>query len=271
MKRLVKIAVMLMTGIIIICSSKVNAASSDSYKVGISVDKNTILQGDNIEVVISLQDLNITTGDKGLGAYQATLEYDKSIFEYVGIKGLNSWDTPIYNDGTFATTTSTGEVIKEAEEVVKITLKVKTNLTQGETTIKLTNITASTGTNTVATANVSKTIKVGQGQNNNQNNTGNNNGNNGENNNGNNQNIKTDTTSNKGTSQSLNKEASTGTSKSTGTSTSAKSNKSNAAKDTTVPNKILPKTGKNHIIGISIIAIILLVILGNIVIFVRKK
>lgn len=265
MKRLVKIATMLMIGIIIIFSSKVNATSSDSYKAGISVNKSTIVQGDDIEVVMSLKDLNVTTGDKGLGAYQATLEYDKSIFEYVGIKGLNSWDTPIYNDGTFATTTSTGEAIKKAEEVAKITLKAKTNLTQGETTIKLTNITASTGTNTVATANVSKTIKVGQGQNNNQNNTENNNGSN----NGSSQNTKTDTTNNKGTSQSSNKETSTGTSKSTGTS--AKNNKSNATKDTTAQNKILPKTGKSHIIGISMIATILLIILGNIVVYVRKK
>lgn len=263
MKKSVKIAVMLIIGIMIICSSKVNAASSDSYKAGISVNKTTIAQGDNIEVVISLKDLNITTGDKGLGAYQATLEYDKSIFEYVGIKGLNSWDTPIYNDGTFATTTSTGEAIKKAEEVAKITLKAKTNLTQGETTIKLTNITASTGTNTVATANVSKTITVQQTQ------TGSTNGEN-------NSTGKNDGNSN-GTSVGTTSKStgtSTGTtSKSTDTSTSssAKSNKSNATKDTTAQNKILPKTGKSHIIGISIIATILLIILGNIVVFVRKK
>lgn len=235
MRKTIKIITILILGIMLIYSNNVYAAS-DSYNVGLDINKSTILQGETLEIVVSLKDLNITTGDKGLGAYQGTLEYDSTIFEYVGIKGLNSWDTPIYNNGTFATTTSTGEVIKKSEEVAKITLKAKTNLTQGETTISVKNITASTGTSTVSTGNISKKIVVQGTQ------KGNTSG----------QNVSnTNTTS----------------------SSSTKSNSSNATKDKTTTKKIIPKTGINNIIVVTIIATmgVLVITLTGLIVYIRKS
>lgn len=135
-------------------------AATNSYSMGIETNKNTIQEGENLEISLSLKDIKIETGDKGLGAYQATIEYDTEIFEYISIEGLNSWETPIYNNGTFATTTKTGEVIKEDEYVARITLKVKKNITQKSTTIKIKNITATTGAETIETKNISKTIEI---------------------------------------------------------------------------------------------------------------
>ncbi len=154
-KKVVKTILMI---VMLLLFTTVVEAAEDSYSMGISANKSTIQAGEKVEVTLSLKDIKISTGDKGIGAYQATIEYDKDIFEYESIKGLNSWDTPIYNNGTFATTTSTGEVIKNKEDVVKITLKAKESIRKESTTIKVKNITASTGTNTVSTGSVSKNI-----------------------------------------------------------------------------------------------------------------
>lgn len=230
MKRITKTLIMLIITVLVLGISQVRAADEDSYKMGISVSTNSIKEGEKINITISLKDLKITSGDKGLGAYQATLEYDTNMFEYVSIKGLNSWDTPIYNNGTFATTTSTGEVIKKAEEVAQITLKAKNSLTSGKTTIKLKNITASTGTKTVSASNASKTITVeGTKQ------SGTN-------------------TQQDGTSSSSNGKSSTNKNGTTS------SKKATSTKDSTTSRKVLPKTGIGSMILIYVFVPILLVV-----------
>lgn len=160
MKRrmLKKILVILITLILMLIATNMEVkAVTDSYNIGIITNKSTIEKGDSLEITLSLNDINVADG---LGAYQATLEYDKNIFEYVSIEGLNSWDTPIYNNGTFVTTTKTGENIKSGEYVAKITLKVKDNISGENTTIKIVNITASTGTETISAKDVSKNISI---------------------------------------------------------------------------------------------------------------
>lgn len=220
--KIVKIFLMLIAFIVTIAN--VTMANSNNYNMGIKTNKDTIKEGETLEITLSLKDINITTGDKGLGAYQANIEFNTNIFEYVSIKGLNSWDTPVYNDGGFSTTTSTGEVIKSDEDVAVITLKAKTNLSNGNTTIKINNISASTGKDTVTTSDVTKTITVsGKSTNGTSNNTTNNN---------------TQTASNKN-------------------QTNKTTNTINSKNDKTTTTKTMPKTGETNIMLYIIIAIVM--------------
>lgn len=249
-----KIVVTLMILLLMLITTNINVkAATDSYNMGIITNKSTIEEGDSLEITLSLKDINVTTGDKGIGAYQATLEYDKNIFEYVSIEGLNSWDTPIYNNGTFATTTKTGEVIKDNEYVAKITLKVKSNISVENTTIKVVNITASAGAETISTKDISKKISIKVKNSNNTENTT--------------TNSKNEVTEKENSANKTQDKTSNAT---TGVSTT-NSNTSKSTNDTTTANKIIPKTGVSEIIFYGVIGIAILSIITGIIVYKNKK
>ncbi len=111
------------------------------FDIKLISDSEKILK-DQSEVVLylSLQDY---TKDGILG-YEASIEYDNTVFESIVMEGLNGWDTPDYDETThkFVSTTKTA---KANTNIAKITMKVKKNATEKQTEIKIKNLIISDG------------------------------------------------------------------------------------------------------------------------------
>lgn len=145
--------------ILLILTTNVYAVN-DSFKTTLSVDNSQAKRGESIKVTIALKDIAIESGEKGIGAYTAKLDFDSSVLEYVSTNGTDKWEAPIYQETRIAGNTIDGEVIKTAQNIATITFKVKENAKLGETTIKLTNFSGSTAGSDVVANDSSVKITV---------------------------------------------------------------------------------------------------------------
>ena len=62
--------------IIVLCNVKVNAATGDSYVIKLNAHKTTLKSGETITISLDVSDINIQSGDKGIGAYEGTIWFD---------------------------------------------------------------------------------------------------------------------------------------------------------------------------------------------------
>ena len=161
-------------------------ATNDSFHTTLKIDKSQAKREDTVTITIGLKDINIESGEKGIGAYTASVKFDPAIFEYVSTNGTDKWEAPFYQNGLIAGNTKDGEVVNTTQNIGTITFKVKKDAKLGETAIELTNFSGSTAVTDVATSNGSIKVTIvdnNSGNNNSGNNSGENN-NNGNNNGG---------------------------------------------------------------------------------------
>jgi len=107
---------------------------------------NELKKGQEVEVTFKLDNLNDVK--KGINAYKATLQYDDEIFEQVVQKDFscqNNWEGLEYNTVSREFVAFRKVGIKQAQDVVKIKLKVKENVEATKTEIKLHNVIVSEG------------------------------------------------------------------------------------------------------------------------------
>lgn len=154
------IIILLMIISIISISIKVSAATGDSYDIGLSADKTTLKAGETVTISLKVSNINIQSGDKGIGAYEGTLVYDTNVFENLKLSSNEDWDRPVENQGKITSVKSDGKCTNEAQELAKITLKVKANVKVGETKIQITNFSASNAVENIPTKDTSVTVKI---------------------------------------------------------------------------------------------------------------
>ena len=156
-----KIALSLLIIIISVGLSIISyATEEDTYKVNLIADREIVNTDETIEVILSLDEINIKSGEQGIGAYQCKIEYDKEVFEFVKMESAKGWDSPMENQGVVASVRSDGKTSSEKQEIAKIVLKTKNNAKAGETQIKVSSFEASNGLNNIKTEDVSVTINV---------------------------------------------------------------------------------------------------------------
>ncbi len=132
----------ILTLIMLLFTTNVYAAN-DSFKTALSVNNSSVKRGENVTITISLNDISIESGEKGIGAYTASLEFNSSVFEYVKTEGTDKWEAPVYQEKRIVGNTVDGEVVNTNQSIGTITFKVKEDATLGETTVKLTNFSGS--------------------------------------------------------------------------------------------------------------------------------
>ena len=186
---------------------------ASTYMVKITAkDSTQITSGDVVTFVVKISNID---KEHGVGAISGKLEYNQSVFETItndNIVSGEGWGSISFNDtetssayGYFVTERSSGDIITTDNELMTITAKVKSNATLGNTTIKVTNLSASDGNNDFFTEDAMLTLIVkdkssGDNNNTNNNNTNNNNTNNNTNNNNtNNNNTNNNNTNNNNT------------------------------------------------------------------------
>lgn len=104
-----------------------------------NVNQNT-LEENKLQIFLQLSALQDYS--KGINVVSGKLIYDNNIFESVSFKGINNWSCAYNNEqgneneGKFILMTTSGNAIED-KEVVQIKLKLKPNIEQQNTTIRI--------------------------------------------------------------------------------------------------------------------------------------
>lgn len=139
------LAIVMMVFLMISYATFVNASS---FKFTAEAQKEIFKPGE--EVIVGLDVSDIQAGDEGINVVETSLEYDESVFDSMEFVKANEWDY-YYNDNKDSekfgkllyTNISTG--ITEAQSIGNIKFKLKDNLPDMETEIKLISVTSNDG------------------------------------------------------------------------------------------------------------------------------
>ncbi len=134
--------------------SIIKAKENDSYKIELNSSNSTLKEGESVEINLNVKDINIQSGEKGIGAYEGKLEYNKEIFELIEIKGNEKWDKPIENEGHFISVKTDGICTDEAQVLATIILRVKDNIKNGNEIIEIKEFKVSNGETGISTDDV---------------------------------------------------------------------------------------------------------------------
>jgi len=153
--------VIIITGLIALILLASNLLAAANLKAQAKASTNELKGGQ--EVTITLNFSEYQQIKDGLNAYQATLEYNKDIFEEVkqeDFQCLNDWEKLQYNQATgeFVAIKKVGST--EPEDIVSITLKTKQGVKATITDIKIKDIITSEGERDIAIAETKATINI---------------------------------------------------------------------------------------------------------------
>ena len=134
------------------------AAEGDTFELQLIASTSTLNPGDDFTVNLTLDNIKVTGGDQGIGAYQTKILYDTDILELVSIAPASGWEVS-QNEGNIIANTSNGQVVKQKTNTAIINFKVKDNVTSDNTTISLESVSGSSG-ETIIGKGVSAKINI---------------------------------------------------------------------------------------------------------------
>lgn len=151
----------ILTGLIALILLASNLLAAANLKAQAKASTNELKGGE--EVTITLNFSEYQQIKDGLNAYQATLEYNKDIFEEVkqeDFQCLNDWEKLQYNQATgeFVAIKKVGST--EPEDIVSVTLRTKPVVKATTTEIKIKDIITSEGERDIAIAETKATINI---------------------------------------------------------------------------------------------------------------
>ena len=144
---------------ILISLSTLSYAADDSFELQLNALSKEVVLGNTFEVEILLDNMNVTSGDQGIGAYTAKLIYDTEVLELVSVQQQAGWEI-MENEGNIVALTTDGEVVKDRTLTAKATFKVKDNAQLGDTEILIESVSGSSGTATIQGTGVSAIVQV---------------------------------------------------------------------------------------------------------------
>lgn len=113
--------------------------ATDSFETFLAVNSSQVKAEDTITLTIGLTNIDVESGEKGIGGYTARVTFDSSVLEYISTNGTDKWDAPFYEDGLITAVTKDGSVVNTQQSIGTITFKVKKEAKLGETSIGLEN------------------------------------------------------------------------------------------------------------------------------------
>lgn len=152
-----KLTVVLLMILIIAVTTIVNA-DTDTFELNLEVANKSIKAGDTIKVDVVLDNISVTSGEKGIAAVQGKLIYDTNVFEVKGTISGTNWEVSNEN-GSFVANTKDAKVVTTKVTVCTFELKAKEDAAAGNTNFKLEKVQGSAAGSTV-TGTASNTITV---------------------------------------------------------------------------------------------------------------
>lgn len=147
MKKIYKIILILGVMLLFITT---NVKATNSFKLNVTANKTSLKPGDTVEITLNVSDINV--GEVGINTVEGTIEYDNEIFEDItasNIQSLNNWSLTYNSEETeykgkiLAVILQSG--VTEKQDIGKITLKVKSDVKDTTTLIKIKNIASNDG------------------------------------------------------------------------------------------------------------------------------
>ncbi len=138
----------------------ISAKEVDTYKIDLNSSNTILKEGNIIELILKVKDINIQSGEKGIGAYEGKLEYDKEVFELLKIEGNEKWDSPIENEGKFTSVKSDGICTNEEQVLATFFLKVKDNIKSSNQIVEIKDFKVSNGEISISTDNANLKVKI---------------------------------------------------------------------------------------------------------------
>ena len=134
-------------------------AADESFELQLEASSTTLNPGDSFSVDIIIDNMNVTSGDQGIGAYQAKIIYDTNVLELVNVTAATGWEV-LENEGNMVANTSNAEVVTERTHTATINFKVLDNVTFGDTTISLESVQGSSGTTTIDGTGIAEVVSI---------------------------------------------------------------------------------------------------------------
>ena len=159
MKQIKLISIIAVIYVILISLTTLTYAADESFELQLNPLTKEIVLGNTFEVEILLDNMNITSGDQGIGAYNAKLTYDTEVLELVDVQQQTGWEI-MENEGNIVALTTDGEVVKNRTLTAKATFKVKDDAQLGDTEISLESVSGSSGVATIQGTGVSATVQI---------------------------------------------------------------------------------------------------------------
>ena len=258
MKRIKLLAILsILCMILTIFSTSSFAEGEESFDLELEASSITLNPGDTFSVDIIIDNINVTSGDQGIGAYQAKIVYDQKVLELVNVTAAFGWEV-LENEGNMVANTSTGEVVQERTTTATINFKVRDDAEIGNTIISLESIQGSSGYTTIDGTVVTEIVGVEE-ENDNDNTTGDDNTVGGNNTTGDDNTVGGNNTT--GDDNTVGGDNTTGGNNSnTNTPTRNNTSISSNIDSSTTANKKLPNTGFTSIIVIAIVISIMVAI-----------
>lgn len=143
-------------------ASKVNSskkfASGDSFITELSSSSPSVVAGDSVTLTVKLLNININSGDKGIGVLSFKLDYDSDVFSLTSSSSAVG-KISTNNNGDYIIVMNDGKVLTADTTVFTFTLKSKSNVNNVNSLISLSNILGSAGSS-VSSKNASLTVLV---------------------------------------------------------------------------------------------------------------
>lgn len=134
------------------------AEVADSFNLTLQANKTALKKGDTAQISIVLDNIEVESGDKGIGAYSAKISYDTNIFGEIENLKSENWEI-MQNEGSIIANTKDGNCVTQKTVTCTFELKVKENAEIGETSIKIEEIKGSSGETVIGQGNELK-IKI---------------------------------------------------------------------------------------------------------------
>ena len=254
MKRIKLLAMITIISILCIMIAPKAYAADESFQLQLEASSITLHPGDTFSVDIIMDNINVTSGDQGIGAYQAKIIYDTKVLELVSVTPATGWEV-LENEGNMVANTSNAEVVRERAHTAVINFKVLDDPNMGNSEISLESIQGSSGTTTIDGTVRQELVNIVE------NNTGNDNTTGGDNTTGDDNTIGNDNTT--GDDNTAGNDNTTGNDNTAGGSNTNRNQiggTSNTNSSTTA-NKVLPYAGLRNVIIIAIaVAIIVSIV-----------
>lgn len=164
-----KKVVLIVLMILAIVMSITNFVYADSCDITISTNKKTnYAKGEKVVLTVLLDDIS---SENGICQLEGILEYDEEIFEKINvddegntdqITSLDDWKDVTFDSETNKFTLRTTAPAKEAQKIMKISLKLKENVEADSSIIMLNNLVASNGQDDIKISTATTTIKIGE-------------------------------------------------------------------------------------------------------------
>lgn len=156
-----KLKVIILTCLVLILMMGISYGATNMYEIKMEAPKQEYLTGETIKIPIKIE--NIQT-ENGIVAFSTLLSFDENVLEEPEIINGTNWAKPNVVEHFIQSTTSTMQPVKDDQEILLLSFKIKEDAQLGTTKIALTKFESSDGEATIVNEGASVEVNITSAQ-----------------------------------------------------------------------------------------------------------